>query len=272
MCFVEIKTLLFSWECSIREGELFSPRYFNATAHKRLQLFPFLSPFFLLSFKVFHLNENLVGVFVVSGGWVCTMVRAWDISQLDSNSVFPSSLLCSNWLLGETASGGSESWVGGARQCIKNQVSVPFTLQFLYCAWNVWTWSSEKSSSTHLFFSVLSMFFLFFFFSGEFSLKEGTSGLQALGDRMGQPSCVHAWKSRLGPSFADFSQLHSLWWVTLQADVECNLWRPPSTSLHLVRSAGKSKDKRQEVTQKRASNNSRSRSLESSGTSGGKET
>lgn len=57
------------------------------------------------------------------------MVRAWDISQLESNSVYPSSFLSSYWLLGETASGGSESGVGGARQCIKNQVSVPFTPQ-----------------------------------------------------------------------------------------------------------------------------------------------
>lgn len=104
------------------------PEHLNATEHKRLQLFSFLFPF-LLSFKVFHLNENSVGVFVVSGGWVCTMDRTWDISQLENNSVSPSSFLSSHWLLGEIASGGSESGVGGARQCIKNEVSVPFTLQ-----------------------------------------------------------------------------------------------------------------------------------------------
>lgn len=62
------------------------------------------------------------------GGWV-----QWLELQILANwraiPSPPSFFLSSYWLLGETASGGSESEVGGARQCIKNQVSVPFTFQ-----------------------------------------------------------------------------------------------------------------------------------------------
>lgn len=47
---------------------LFSLKHLNATESKRLQLLSHPFPPFVLSFKVFHLNENSVGVFVVSGG------------------------------------------------------------------------------------------------------------------------------------------------------------------------------------------------------------
>lgn len=86
-------------------------------------------PLFLLSFKVFHFNENSVGVFVVSGGGWVQWLELGILANWRAILSPPSCLLASYWLHAETASGGSESGVGGARQCIKNQVSVPFTLQ-----------------------------------------------------------------------------------------------------------------------------------------------
>lgn len=169
---------------------LFSLKHLNATESKRLQLFSHPFPPFVLSFKVFHLNENSVGVFVVSGGWVCTMVRAWDISQLESNSVSPSSFLSSYWLFGETASEGCESGVGGARQCIKNQVSVLFTLQCSTVLYMCGAEVGRRVLPIILFLLISEHVFPFLFSSGGLSLKRGTSGLQALGDCMGQLACV----------------------------------------------------------------------------------
>lgn len=102
------------------------------------------------------------------------------------------------------------------------------------------------------------MFFLSFSFQEASAWKKETSRITNSGGLHGTACTCACLKKQMRflfcwPQHWPY-QLHSLWWVTLQTDVECHLWRPPSTSLYSVSSTGKSENKREEVTQKACNN------------------
>lgn len=139
---------------------------FDATECKRLQLFFSYALFFLFLFKESHLNENSVGVFVVSGGRVQLVgvltfsqseISCWFLLLLCSEPFFSFQIGCS---LMQHLEALRVEWEGSDGAFKPNVYTIHCrVLQYLLY---VWSRGSERRSSFCLPMSDSIFLFLFF--------------------------------------------------------------------------------------------------------------